>query len=105
MSVVSKSLWDLGYFSNTLYPVSFSVESLTRYFPHHSHLEDTIGFPVVKETTGYPYASDLHSLGDLHFSLFLDTLLLSKVHNLFRFFFSFSATPVARGSSQGRDRI
>ena len=52
---------------------------ITRSFPHHSHLEDTIGFPVVKETTRYPYASDLHSLGDLHFSLFLDTLLLSKV--------------------------
>lgn len=58
----SVSRWDLGYFSSTLYSVSFSAETLTWYFPHHSHLD---------ETTGISPASDIHSLRGYTFLFFL----------------------------------
>ena len=64
-SVSLCGIW--GYYSDTHYPVSFSVESLTCYSLPHLHLD---------EPTGISSASDLYSLGDSHFLIFLDTLLL-----------------------------
>lgn len=54
-SVSLCGIW--GCFSDALYPVSF-INGKSWHFPHHSHFDETIGISP---------ASDLHSIGDLHF--------------------------------------